>query len=58
VRHERRTRTHVTRRTAQGLSEKAVMRLKRYVIPQFRTALLAAFETSSPPLSVDRCTVH
>jgi hypothetical protein len=34
------------------------MRLKRYVIPEFRTALLAAFETSSPPLGVDRCTVH
>jgi hypothetical protein len=34
------------------------MPLKRYVIPEFRTALLAAFETSSRPLGVDRCTVH
>jgi transposase len=39
------TRVYVTRRTAQGLSKKEIMRcLKRYVVREVHTALLADFE--------------
>ncbi len=45
MRHDQRTRTYVTRRTAQGLSKKEIMRcLKRYIVREVHTALLADFE--------------
>jgi transposase len=45
MRHDDRTRAYVTRRTAQGLSKKEIMRcLKRYVVREVHTALLADFE--------------
>jgi transposase len=45
MRHHERTRAYVTRRTAQGLSKKEIMRcLKRYVVREVHTALLADFE--------------
>jgi hypothetical protein len=44
MRYDERTRAHVSRRTAQGLSRKEIMRrLKRYVIREVHTALLADF---------------
>ena len=45
MRYHQRTRAYVTRRTAQGLSKKEIMRcLKRYVIREVHTALLADFQ--------------
>jgi hypothetical protein len=45
MRYEVRTRAYVTRRTAQGMSKKEIMRcLKRYVVREVHTALLADFE--------------
>jgi transposase len=45
MRHHDRTRAYVARRTAQGLSKKEIMRcLKRYVVREVHTALLADFE--------------
>jgi hypothetical protein len=44
MRYDERTRAHVSRRTAQGLSRKEIMRcLKRYVIREVHTGLLADF---------------
>jgi hypothetical protein len=44
MRHDDRTRAYVTRRTAQGLGKKEIMRcLKRYVVREVHTALLADF---------------
>ena len=44
MRHHERTRAYVARRTAQGLSKKEIMRcLKRYVVREVHTALLADF---------------
>ena len=51
MRHHAPTRAYVTRRTTQGLSKKEIMRcLKRYVVREVHTALLADFEnlTSAP----------
>jgi transposase len=46
MRHHERTRAYVDRRTAQGLSKKEIMRcLKRYVVREVHSALLADFET-------------
>jgi transposase len=45
MRYHEPTRAYVARRTAQGLSKKEVMRcLKRYVVREVHTALLADFE--------------
>jgi len=45
MRHDERTRAYVARRTAQGLSKREIMRcLKRYVVREVHTALLADFE--------------
>jgi transposase len=45
MRHDHRTRAYVARRTAQGLSKKEIMRcLKRYIVREVHTALLADFE--------------
>jgi transposase len=45
MRHHEPTRVYVARRTAQGLSKKEIMRcLKRYVVREIHTALLADFE--------------
>jgi transposase len=45
MRHHAPTRAYVTRRTAQGLSKKEIMRcLKRYVVREVHMALLADFE--------------
>jgi transposase len=45
MRHHERTRAYVARRTAQGLTKKEIMRcLKRYVVREVHTALLADFE--------------
>jgi transposase len=45
MRYDERTRAYVTRRTAQGLSKKEIMRcLKRYVVREVHTALIADFE--------------
>ena len=45
MRHDDRTRAYVARRTAQGLSKKEIMRcLKRYIVREVHTALLADFE--------------
>jgi transposase len=45
MRHHEHTRAYVARRTAQGLSKKEIMRcLKRYVVREVHTALLADFE--------------
>jgi transposase len=45
MRYDRRTHAYVTRRTAQGLSKKEIMRcLKRYVVREVHTALLADFD--------------
>jgi transposase len=45
MRHHEATRAYVARRTAQGLSKKEIMRcLKRYVVREVHTALLADFE--------------
>ena len=45
MRYHEPTRAYVTRRTAQGLSKKEIMRcLKRYVVREVHTALLADFE--------------
>jgi transposase len=45
MRHHDRTRAYVDRRTGQGLSKKEIMRcLKRYVVREIHTALLADFE--------------
>ncbi|SEO49861.1 hypothetical protein SAMN05660991_02943, partial [Trujillonella endophytica] len=45
MRHDDRTRAYVARRTAQGLSKKEIMRcLKRYVVREVHTALLADFD--------------
>ena len=44
MRHHEPTRAYVTRRTAQGLGKKEIMRcLKRYVVREIHTALLADF---------------
>jgi transposase len=49
MRHDDRTRAYVTRRTTQGLSKKEIMRcLKRYVVREVHTALLADFEDLAP----------
>jgi transposase len=45
MRHHEPTRAYVARRTTQGLSKKEIMRcLKRYVVREVHTALLADFE--------------
>jgi transposase len=45
MRYHERTRAYVERRTTQGLSKKEIMRcLKRYVVREVHTALLADFE--------------
>ncbi|WP_409333308.1 IS110 family transposase [Trujillonella humicola] len=45
LRYHDQTRAYVARRTAQGLSKKEIMRcLKRYVVREVHTALLADFE--------------
>jgi transposase len=45
MRHDERTRAYVDRRTTQGLTKKEIMRcLKRYVVREVHTALLADFE--------------
>ena len=45
MRYDERTRAYVTRRTAQGLSKREIMRcLKRYIVREVHTALLADFE--------------
>jgi transposase len=45
MRHDERTRAYVERRTNQGLSKREIMRcLKRYVVREVHTALLADFE--------------
>jgi transposase len=45
MRHHQPTRAYVERRTTQGLSKKEIMRcLKRYVVREVHTALLADFE--------------
>jgi transposase len=45
MRYHEHTRAYVARRTAQGLSKKEIMRcLKRYVVREVHTALLADFE--------------
>jgi transposase len=45
MRHHERTRAYVERRTTQGLSKKEIMRcLKRYLVREVHTALLADFE--------------
>ena len=45
MRHDERTRAYVARRTVQGLSKREIMRcLKRYVVREVHTALLADFE--------------
>jgi transposase len=45
MRHDERTRAYVERRTTQGLSKKEIMRcLKRYIVREVHTALLADFE--------------
>ena len=45
MRHHERTRAYVERRTTQGLSKREIMRcLKRYVVREVHTALLADFE--------------
>jgi transposase len=45
MRYDERTRAYVKRRTAQGLSKRETMRcLKRYVVREVHTALLADFE--------------
>src|SRR4051812_39516807 len=45
MRYHQRTRAYVDRRTAQGLSKKEIMRcLKRYVVREVHTALLADFD--------------
>jgi transposase len=45
MRHHERTRAYVARRTTQGLSKKEIMRcLKRYIVREVHTALLADFE--------------
>jgi transposase len=49
MRHHEPTRAYVTRRTTQGLSKKEIMRcLKRYVVREVHTALLADFEQLPP----------
>jgi transposase len=46
MRHDPRTRAYVYRRTQQGLSTKEIMRcLKRYIVREVHTALLADFTT-------------
>jgi transposase len=46
MRYEPRTRAYVERRTKQGLSKKEIMRcLKRYIVREVHTALLADFTT-------------
>lgn len=46
MRHDPRTRAYVERRTQQGLSKKEIIRcLKRYIIREVHTALLADFAT-------------
>jgi transposase len=46
MRYHERTRAYVDRRTAQGLSKKEIMRcLKRYVVREVHTALLADFQS-------------
>lgn len=45
MRYDERTRAYIDRRTAQGLSKKEIMRcLKRYVVREVHTALLADFD--------------
>jgi transposase len=45
MRHDERTRAYVERRTTQGLSKREIMRcLKRYIVREVHTALLADFE--------------
>jgi transposase len=46
MRYHQPTRAYLTRRTAQGLSKREIMRcLKRYVVREIHSALLADFET-------------
>jgi hypothetical protein len=46
MRYHQRTRAYVARRTVQGLSKKEIMRcLKRYVVREVHTALLADFQS-------------
>jgi transposase len=46
MRHDPRTRAYVHRRTQQGLSKKEIIRcLKRYIVREIHTALLADFTT-------------
>jgi transposase len=50
MRYHEPTRTYVARRTGQGLSKKDIMRcLKRYVVREVHTALLADFERLAQP---------
>ncbi|MCU1671265.1 MAG: family transposase [Blastococcus sp.] len=50
MRYHQPTRAYVARRTAQGLSKKEIMRcLKRYVVREVHTALLADFERLASP---------
>ena len=57
MRHDPRTRAYVDRRTKQGLSKKEIMRcLKRYVVREVHTALLADFEHLTRPLDFHRST--
>jgi hypothetical protein len=45
MRYDERTHAYVARRTAQGLSKTEIMRcLKRYVVREVHTALLADFD--------------
>jgi transposase len=49
MRYDPRTRAYVERRTKQGLTKKEIMRcLKRYIVREVHTALLADFTTLSP----------
>lgn len=49
MRHDPRTKAYVQRRTQQGLSKKEIMRcLKRYIVREIHTALLADFTALTP----------
>ena len=49
MRHDPRTKAYVQRRTQQGLSKKEIMRcLKRYIVREVHTALLADFTALTP----------
>ena len=50
MRYDPRTRAYVEKRTKQGLGKKEIMRcLKRYVVREVHTALLADFTALNTP---------